>query len=103
MDDRALVAAHVSGDPEGLSCRACHGDAEEEPVSAERQRYIEIKALSRIFNALFRMTPEKGIKIMRVRMDRNGKHIRSSIKNRLRTVAMMNINVEYGSPREQVQ
>jgi len=50
------IPPFVQGDPQGLSCKVCHGEAEEEPLSAERQRFLRshmIRSFGRVGDVTF--------------------------------------------------
>jgi hypothetical protein len=47
---------YVQGDPQGLSCKACHGSAEEEPANPESLRYMRshlIRSFGRVGDVSF--------------------------------------------------
>jgi LysM repeat protein len=50
------IPPFVQGDPQGASCKVCHGSAEESPVSAERQRFLRshmVRSFGRIGDVTF--------------------------------------------------
>lgn len=50
------IPPYVQGDPQGLSCKACHGTVEEEPLSPERSRYLRthmIRPFGRVGDVFF--------------------------------------------------
>ena len=64
-------------------------------AASHGHRQIEIEVPPFAFACLFRATPVKGIVVHRIGMDRDGQNVGTGIEDRLRSIAVMDIDVEH--------